>query len=185
MKYLQTFQNSIGVLLIVGLVMATFVATVGLSPIAVSTGQTAGISVDDSGQILSNFVPLQISDLNQSSTDFQTQLIKVNDSAFRYAVTVNNGVTGFVQKPILNVQNLNNAEVTITASVDLVTTVVSFVNVSLGTPSSRQVLHTANDNRNHNFQIKIPAQDSIELTLGLEYLQQVNFGHSLQLVITY
>lgn len=166
--------------------MAAFVTTLTLSPIAnTPKGSTAGAFDDQNPEIKSNLLPVEMSDLNQNSTTYKSQLVKVDDRAANYFITLEPNYKQIITKPLLKLQNNNNAPVSVSISINLPPTVATSLNVGVVAPTKKHSLYNSRTNANRTIVVELPAKQTTELQVEFEYLQNIAFQTELALQVTY
>lgn len=178
-------KNSFAVLMLFGILMAAFVTTLTLSPVAVESQQVAGAFDTTTGEVISNFIPLTIEDSHTNTTQYSTQLVRVDDRTFNYFVNLAASPKQILDKEFLRVRNDNNAPVNINITANLPTTVNTSMNVTVAAPNRKFAVYNGKSSTAKTAVITIPAKSSVDLKVEYEYLQNVAFGVELAMQVTY
>lgn len=168
-----------------GILMAAFVTTLTLSPVAVESQRVAGIFDTSTGEVVSNFIPLTIEDKHTNNAQYTTQLIKVDDRSLNYFVTLAPSPKQILDKEFVSIRNDNNAPINVNITASVPTTVNTSLNITIGTPDRKFAAYNGKTSMAKTAVVTIPAKSSVNLEVEYEYLQNVSFAVELAMQITY
>lgn len=178
-------KNSFAVLMLFGILMAAFVTTLTLSPVPVESQRVAGVFDTTTGEVVSNFIPLVITDRHVNNLQYSTQLVAVDERAFNYFATLAASPKQIQDKEFITVENKNHAPININVVVNIPTTVNTSMNVTLVSPDRKTALYNGKTSTAKTAVITIPAKSSVDLKVEYEYLQNVAFSVELAMQVTY
>jgi hypothetical protein len=186
-KISQLAHNTVAFTLLIAIIATATITTLSLSPIAVdSKGQAAGVSTTSNDpQVLSNFLPLQITDLSQPQANYVSQLAQWNERKYEYSVQLGKQNTGIRTEPSLTVKNNNSVPVKVSIAANVPQELVNSLTLNVSTTDQSWRLHTAKSTGDRVAQIEIPADASLNLSIKYEYEQAVNFPSSVSLEISF
>lgn len=177
-KTVHSVENFFAVMVIVMITVIAGLTTITLSPIAVSSGDVAGINT---GAIVSGFIPLKISDLNDNANT-TTQLISLDQSSSRYNINLS-PTTEFGKFPALLVSNPNSVPINLEVSAQSASEVMGVFHVYVADSLNSYRIIDANvladEPRVVSFVLE--PNESTSLYIELEAVSSLNFASNLSI----
>jgi hypothetical protein len=183
-KVLSLAHNSLAVLGLVAIISLSLITTLSLSPVALQErSRVAGAAIQDA-KILSNFIPLSVSDLNDPSQLYTSQLVQNTQSQYKYHAAFLAREKGVYEYELVAVENPNSAPVYLKVSAVIPQDIQASLNITVQDENTKYQIHSA-DQTGRLVEFEIPAQTSVQLTINYELVQSISFPFNVSFALEY
>lgn len=186
---LQFTKNLAAIGFLIVLILGAAITSLLLSPITpadlANSGSTAGAYTDQSAEIVSNFIPLEVVDTAHNNEIYSTQLIKVGERSYNYFIKVLPHQTGEFYVGGLEFHNLNNADVEVTFSASIPAASASSVSVYVDDYYTRLALHSAYPQLTRNRVFTIPTKAAHSVVFGFDYDQDLSYPLEVMIQVVF
>jgi len=183
-KALSLAHNSLGILALVAIVSLSVVTTLSLSPVVLrDQAHVAGAAVS-SPKILSNFIPLTLTDLNDPSQLYTSQLVQHTQSQYKYAATFMPHEKGIYTYKLISIKNENSAPISLKLSVVVPQEIGADLNISVNDVLTEYRVH-ATDRAGREVEFEVLAQSITELKVSYELVQSISFPFNISFALGY
>ena len=127
---------------------------------------------------------MDISDTNDPTAAYTSQLVQLTQSQYQYTASAQAHDTGFMPYKLLKIVNSNTAPVTLNISAALAKEVSTSMNIGLIAGDTYRI-HDASGHDTRIVQISLPAGSTTMVNVQYELLQPIAFPFQISFAINY
>lgn len=179
-------ENVVAVFVLLGIMGVAVTATLSMTPVPARTSQISGISTNTGGEILSNPLEMQVTDLHKVSPNYQTQLVKLDSTHYKYVVRLGKQSAGRLTKDFVTISNPNAGDRTAQITVKVPSELQTSVAISLldkAPQHIKQVYSPVEGSQPTTF--TIGTAQSLTLGVNYDFTDRLGFDSELEFEISF
>ena len=183
-KALSLAHNSFAVFALFAIISLSVITTISLSPVVFrDQARVAGANTQNP-QILSNFIPLTISDLNNPSQQYTSQLVQYTQGQYGYSATFMPYTQGIYKYEFVSVDNQNSAPIYLKISAAVPQEVQTSLNISVSDGTTEYRVHDVNSS-GRIVEFEISTNTTTKFGVSYELTQSIAFPFNVSLSLEY